>query len=637
MCGIGGILLKKKMNKDIFRRELKKMSDSMIHRGPDNGGYWIDDNLRCGFCHRRLSIIDLSIQGAQPMVSQTGRHVISFNGEIYNHLKLRKELEQKGKKLKGFSDTEALLEHLEMFGLENTLKKVVGMFAFSVYDKKFKKIFIVRDRIGIKPVYYGLIGEDKLVFASELKAIMSLSSFKNSIDRDSISNYMRHGYIPTPNTIYKNIFKLEPGNFLSISLESLKISKKAYWSPQYQNYNSFYQSSEPEIINKLEEILDEAIKIRMVADVPVGAFLSGGIDSSAVAALMQKSSSRKIKTFSIGFKENNFNEAEYAKKVAKHLGTDHHEYYLTAKESQNFIKQIPFFFDEPFADSSQIPTLLLSKVTRKNVKVALSGDGGDEIFAGYNRYVQAKRISHLLNLPTFIKNIISMLIKTLPPSSWNNILNFKIFPNQMGDKLYKINKLFSGNKDQFYRSLISCWDDPEEIVKKSNERKGLIWDENFKNKIPNFVSRMQILDLLTYLPDDILTKVDRSTMAVSLEGRVPLLDHRVVEFCSRLPSNLKFRNGKSKWALRKILYKYVPRNLIDRPKMGFGVPIDDWLRGDLKKWGQHLLSKKIFNRHDFLKRDLIIEKWDEHQSGKRNWQYHLWYVLMLHSWAEMYN
>ena len=640
MCGISGILeFTAMISKDKKVEISKNMSDSLIHRGPDGGGVWVDEKNYCALSHRRLSILDLSKNGNQPMISKSKKFVICYNGEVYNLEFLKKKLKSVNLKLRGHSDTELILECCEHFGIKETVNSLIGMFAFAIYDVKKECLFLVRDRVGIKPLFWS-ITNNNFLFASEIKAFSFFPSLKRTINKNSVADYLKFGYVPSPATIYDDIFKLSPGTILKID-KKFKPKLIKYWSlEKIISKNEKYISDTKVAENELEDLLTDSIKKRMFADVPVGAFLSGGIDSSTVVALMSNVSHKNVKTFSIGFEEQNYNEAIYAKKIANHLKTDHTELYISPKEAIEFIKLIPKHFDEPFSDSSNIPTYLISKMTRRYVKVALSGDGGDELFCGYNRYLLANQFKGLFEMPYLMKLSLISPINLLSEDKWNyffNRLNIKSLPNELGSKLYKLKKLIGKDKDGFYQDLVSIWNNPYEIVNWESDRKNSFSIEKLKTITPNFIDRMQLIDFLTYLPDDILTKVDRATMAVSLEARVPLLDHRVVEFSWKLKQNLKIKKNSTKWILRQILYKYVPKNLIERPKMGFGVPLSKWLRNELRDWAEYLLSEKVFEKHSLLKRDPIIIKWKQHLSGKYNWQYQIWNILMLHAWAEEYN
>ncbi len=640
MCGISGIFSLSKKNPEVIKL-VQSMNNSLKHRGPDDSGVWNENDFSCILAHRRLSIVDLSVTGKQPMISKSTRFIISYNGEVYNTQELKKILTENNITLRGHSDTELILELCEILGIENVLKKLIGMFGFALYDRKEKKIYLCRDRLGIKPIYWTLIKNNEFVFSSELKPLILHPLVSKKINRNTISNFLRHGYIPAPFSIYDNVFKLEPGKILEISKKDFNPKIQSFWNLQdiIKERKFDKKRNEQSYVTELDDLLNDSVSKRMIADVPVGSFLSGGIDSTTISAIMQKNSLNKIKTFSIGFKESDYNEAVYAKEIAHYLGTDHNELYLTAHEAQEFIPLIPRYFDEPFADSSQIPTYLISKMAVKKVKVALSGDGGDEMFMGYNRYMIAENMDWIFRLPNFFKRIIIGIITLGSSNHWNmlsKIFPKKIIPPQLGDKLYKLVKILKDEEPDFYRILISSFDYPDSYMIRGTEEKGMIWENNFESYITEYVERLKLLDTLTYLPDDILTKVDRSSMAVSLEVRVPILDHRIVEFSWTLPKKIQIKKNQSKWILRQVLKKYIPEKFFERPKMGFGVPIDSWLRKDLKNWGSHLLSDEVFKKHQLLKKNDIQLMWKQHQSNEKNWQYPIWNVLMLHSWAEEY-
>lgn len=634
MCGIAGLIdLKAQSSTEDLHHITTKMTDTLFHRGPDGGDVWVDAETGVGLGHRRLAIIDLSEAGHQPMMSEDGRFVIVYNGEVYNAEDLRPELLEAGYSFKGHSDTEVIVNGFSHWGVKATIEKLIGMFAIAAWDKKEKTFYLVRDRVGIKPVYWANTGKTFL-FGSELKALYAHNDCPKEINRNAVASYMRHNYIPAPMTMFNGINKLMPGHILSRDLQgNQKI--EAFWSLDTIIDNKVdFTGTQSEAIDVLEDLLKDAVKRRMVSDVPLGAFLSGGIDSSTVAALMQAQSDQKVRTFSIGFEEEGYNEAKHAKAVAEHLGTDHTELYVTPAEARDVIPLLPDYYDEPFSDSSQIPTYLVSKMTRDHVTVALSGDGGDELFGGYTRYFTAQKFGQkLYSIPKPLRSLGAGMIKCLPPKTWDSIFNIvpeSKRPTLPGDKLYKLANVMTGTKDDFYRRLISHWEQPEEIVVGATEPKGLVWDERVKQRVPDFIDRMQYLDTLTYMTDDILTKVDRASMAVSLEARVPILDHRVIELAWSLPQSMKIKNGTGKWLLRQVLYRHIPKELIERPKMGFGVPIDQWLRGPLKDWADDLLNRD----NDLLHKGPILEKWNEHLSGQRNWQYHLWDILMLQSWMD---
>ncbi|MES2662032.1 MAG: asparagine synthase (glutamine-hydrolyzing) [Pseudomonadota bacterium] len=642
MCGITGFLGKNLTAESL--NVIQKMNATVQHRGPNDSGFWHNEQNSIFLGHQRLSIVDLSPAGHQPMVSSSERFVIVFNGEIYNHTMLRKELTCVWR---GTSDTETLLAGIDAWGIENTLRKCIGMFAFAVWDKHENKLTLARDRLGEKPLYYGW-QNNIFIFGSELKALRAHSAFVGNINRDAIALQLRYNYIPTPHSIYKGIFKLIPGTTLTIPIDCPKdfLPKPiVYWSLKEiaeQGQNNLFNGSDAEAIALLDSQLRDSIAQQMIADVPLGAFLSGGIDSSTVVALMQVQSKQPIRTFSIGFHEANYNEAQHAAAVARHLGTQHTELYVTPQQAMDVIPRLASLYDEPFADSSQIPTFLVSQMTRQHVTVSLSGDAGDELFAGYNRYLLTSAIWRKVGkLPSTARHILSRFLLSISPNKWAQVLNSMDFLlpkrarfSQPGDKLHKFAEILNvDSPEAIYHKLVSQWKNPEEIVLGAKEPVTIHTSNEFSH-LKNLEQRMMALDTLSYLPDDILTKVDRAAMGVSLETRVPFLDHRVVELAWRLPMHLKIRNGQSKWILRQVLYKYVPKTLIERPKMGFGVPIDTWLRGPLREWAEHLLNESRLKQEGYLNAAPIRKKWDEHLSGQRNWQYQLWNVLMFQAWLE---
>ncbi len=649
MCGIAGFFDPKVDTLKNGKEILDKMTDTLIHRGPDDNGIWIDKDMGMGLGHRRLAILDLSPGGHQPMYSASGRYVIIFNGEIYNFMTLRKELEQESfYAWRGNSDTEVMLAAIEKWGIEEAVKRFVGMFAFALYDRKERVLYLVRDRIGIKPLYYGWI-KGVFVFASELKAIKSHPYFSGKINLGALALLLRHNYIPTPYSIYEGIYKLYPGHILTLRCKKEKYLKPVispYWSAkevvETGNKNPF-SNGEKEAIDALESLLKDAIKLRMIADVPLGAFLSGGVDSSTVVALMQAQSTRPVKTFTIGFYEQDYDEARYAKEIATHLGTEHTELYVTPKEAMEVVPKLPTLYDEPFSDSSQIPTFLISKLARTQVTVSLSGDGGDELFGGYNRYFWGRDIwDKLKGMPYGMRMALAKSLTILSPQVWDAIF-FRLDPilprrlrqRNPGDKLHKLAGILGAKTPkEMYYNLVSHWRKPTNVVIGAEEPLTVLTNPEKQAHLSDFVSQMMYLDLVSYLPDDILVKVDRASMGVSLEARVPILDHRIVEFAWRLPLHMKIRGDQSKWILRQVLYRYVPRKLIERPKMGFGIPIDKWLRGPLRDWAESLLDESRLRQEGFFNPLPILEKWREHLSGRRNWQHHLWDVLMFQAWLE---
>ncbi len=637
MCGLTGILTNNSI--ESLQSDCSAMTEILRKRGPDDQGVWVDKNKGITLGHTRLAVIDLSKSGRQPMMSNNGRWVLVYNGEIYNHIEIRKELISLGINFRGDSDTETLLEAIATWGVENTVSKLIGMFAFAVWDSKLNLLSLVRDRMGIKPLYYGNFN-GLFLFGSELKALRAHKGWSPCINRDALASFMRHNYVPAPMSIYQNVFKLEAGCILKVRLgEEPKIN--SYWSlsniVQRASYNRI-DFNDFEATNKLNELLLDAVGRRMISDVPLGAFLSGGIDSSLVVALMQAQSSSPINTFTIGFEESNYNEAEHAAIIAKHLKTNHSELYVSSDDALNVIPKLPDIYDEPFSDSSQIPTFLVSELARQHVTVALSGDGGDECFAGYDRYFLAERIQRSRKrLPDSFLNGLSLMINSIKSGrlrAFSNAMPTCLTDSKFGEKIRKIPDILLQNDDELYRYLLSHWKNPNELVLNSEEKKGAIWDEAIQGFLPEYIERMEYLDYHTYLPDDILTKIDRASMANSLEARVPLIDHRVVEFSWQLPLKFKIRNGKSKWLMRQVLQKYVPQELFERPKMGFGVPLDNWLRGPLREWADSLLNENRIRQEGYLNSKLISKKWQEHLSGKKNWQYYLWDILVFQAWHE---
>ncbi|HEY4858263.1 MAG TPA: asparagine synthase (glutamine-hydrolyzing), partial [Xanthobacteraceae bacterium] len=544
--------------------------------------------------------------------------------------------------IRGDSDTEVLLEACALWGVEAAIERAIGMFAFALWDRKTRSLVLARDRLGIKPLYYAATPE-RVLFASQLKAFRAVPRWNPTIDDDSVVGYLRHAYIAQPRTIYREVAKLAPGHILTLRQGS-QPAAKCFWDLRSVALAGLRRNDPApdgdEAAERLDALLRDSVKLRMIADVPLGAFLSGGIDSSTVVALMQAQSTRPVKTFSIGFHESGYDEAECAKKVARHLGTDHTEFYVEPRHALEVIPQLPDWFDEPFADSSQIPTYLVAELTRKHVTVALSGDGGDELFAGYNRYSWAERLARAMeHVPgRRLRGVSAAALRALTPETWNRLFAFvpsSWQPALIGDKLHKIATLLDDPApDAIYRRLVSQWERPQDVAATGQEPDGPLWDPTIAQDFPDLLPRMQFLDMVTYLPDDILTKVDRATMAVGLEGRVPLIDHRVVAYAWSLPKELKIRAGKSKWLLRRVLDTYVPSDLIDRPKMGFGVPIDAWLRGPLRDWAEQLLSPARLASYGFVRAEPVRQAWEQHLEGRRNWQYPLWTVLMLQAWRE---
>jgi len=620
------------------------MCNAILHRGPDDSGVWVDAAAQVALGHRRLSIVDLSEHGHQPMVSHCGRYVLAFNGEIYNHRLIRKELEREGNVVapwRGHSDTETLLAGFVSWGLIATLQKAIGMFAIALWDRVLNTLTLARDRLGEKPLYYGWQGQGQnaaFLFGSELSALRRHPAFTADINRDALSLFLRHNCIGGANSIYSGISKLLPGHVLTVSSSAPEPVLRAWWSGADVAARGVAQSftgSPDDAVTALEALLRDAVGQQMMADVPLGAFLSGGVDSSIVVSLMQAQSSRPVRTFSIGFHEEGYNEAEHAKAVANHLGTDHTELYVTPEEALAVIPKLPTLYSEPFADSSQIPTFLVSQLARQHVTVSLSGDAGDELFCGYRRYQMTADVwNKVAVLPRPLRQLAAGVITAVPPGAWDKVGGL-LSMSRLGDKLHKGAGLL-GNRTvaDLYRGMVSHWTDPASAVLGASEQGTVL--TGAAPDLPGLgdVERMMALDMLSYLPDDILAKVDRAAMGVSLETRVPMLDHRVVEFAWSLPLDYKLRGGVTKWPLRQVLYRHVPRELIERPKMGFGVPIDHWLRGPLREWAETLLAEPRLRSEGFFDPAPIRQKWVEHLSGQRNWQYHLWDVLMFQAWLE---
>jgi asparagine synthase (glutamine-hydrolysing) len=645
MCGIAGFWVWELGHRAAEEAVLNRMADAIRHRGPDDGGVWRDASHGVGLAHRRLSILDVSPAGHQPMASASGRYVLAYNGEVYNHADLRRELEgaNAAPVWRGHSDTETLLAGFDAWGIERTIKRATGMFAFAVWDVQNAALTLGRDRLGEKPLYYGWQG-NTFLWASELKAIEAHPAFERQIDRGALALLMRHNAIPAPHSIYQGIHKLLPGTLLTVSGQQRGEMPIRYWDARQivaEGLAQPFSGSPAEAVLALEALLSAAVSRQMVADVPLGAFLSGGIDSSTVVALMQAQSSRPVRTFSIGFHEADYDEAKHAAAVAKHIGTEHTELYITPQQALDVIPRLPELYCEPFADSSQIPTFLVSQLARQHVTVSLSGDGGDELFGGYSRYVFGQRLwSHLSRIPALLRRWAAKGITAVPPAMWNFLLKpvgavLRRGEWNPGDKLHKGAALLAVRTPvDLYRMLVSHWEAPSSLVLGADEPPTVLASPELQPETDHFVHQMMALDLVTYLPDDILTKVDRAAMGVSLETRVPFLDHQVVEFAWRLPLAYKLRDGVGKWPLRQVLYNHVPRALIERPKMGFAVPIGHWLRGPLRDWAESLLSAERIRQEGFLNPVLIREKWDEHLSGRRNWQYLLWDVLMFQAWLE---
>lgn len=644
MCGIAGFLLSdgNPGNFD-FAEVSREMGNAITHRGPDDSGEWFDGDSGIALAHRRLSIIDLSATGAQPMKSSNSRYVIVFNGEIYNFKELRENLEQRGHRFRGNSDTEIALACISEFGLEPALDSFVGMFAFALWDKSKRELTLARDRVGEKPLYYGK-ARGLFVFGSELKVFKKIPGWNPEINRRALGLLMQHTYIPAPHSIYEGINKLLPGTWVTVSREGIGPIRK-YWDALELSRNAENNrntDTDDAAITGLQQHLRNSISRQMVADVSVGAFLSGGIDSSAVVSVMQEMTAKKVRTFSIGFNEAKYNEAEYAKQIANYLGTEHTEFYVTPRDALDVIPKLPSMYDEPFSDSSQIPTYLVSALTRNHVTVALSGDAGDELFGGYTRYRQGDESwIKTQNAAKQSRGPLNGLLPYLPINAANSFLSkFSRYSSNpwFNGRLKRGAERILNQKDEtqfsIYRQLMSLWSQPEEIVLGFDGTDLLLALEDDIGHFSSFYEKMMFTDFLTYLPDDILVKVDRASMATSLEVRVPMLDHHLVEFAWRLPANMKVRDGEDKWILRQVLDRYLPREMVERPKMGFGVPIDEWLRGELRDWAEDLLDPIKLKEQGFFNVAPIRIKWEQHLDNTISWHYVLWPVLMFQAWLE---
>ncbi len=631
MCGIAGFYDSSgARTTERMQSAVESMTDTLLHRGPDSRGTWIEVESGIALGHRRLAIRDLSPTGHQPMISSCGRFVIVYNGEVYSHNEISHDLANRGRHLRGTSDTEVILEACAEWGVERTLERLIGMFAFALFDRQTRKLVVVRDRLGIKPLYWGFF-PNLFFFGSELKALRGISDWSPVLDRNALSAFMRHNYIPAPHSIYKGIYKLEPGTLLTYGPdEGPRITR--FWDLRSVvkiglSIAAAKPQADADVLMALDQLLGDAVNRRLVADVPVGALLSGGIDSSLVTALMVERSAQPINTFSIGFAETEYNEAPYAREIAKLLGTNHTELYAEPHHALAMVERLPYWYDEPFADSSQIPMALVCELTRKHVAVVLSGDGGDELFAGYGRYANA--LDRVNMNSSHWSRWSRMLPRTL-----KRLLEVAVYD---GSLIGSFKSLIAGSSgDSFgdiYRQMLSHWNEPDTVIIDGHEPKGVLWETSVESVVPNLLDRMQFLDTLTYLPDDILTKVDRASMSVSLEARVPLLDHRVVEFAWQMPRHMKLRAGEAKWALRQLLYRRVPRELIDRPKMGFGIPLAAWLRGPLRSWAEHLLNESRLKHQRLFRPEVIRARWHAHLEGA-NWGYPLWNVLMAQAWID---
>jgi asparagine synthase (glutamine-hydrolysing) len=649
MCGITGFLTRPASeSNDAMAAIVARMSETLALRGPDAQRTWVDDAAGCALGHRRLSIIDLSEHGAQPMHSACGRFVIVFNGEIYNHRELRAELEaaRAAPPWRGHSDTEILLAAIAHWGLPGAVARLTGMFAFALWDRQAHALSLVRDRLGEKPLYYGW-SSGSFLFGSELKALRAHPDWRGEIDRGALTLFLRYAYVPAPHSIYTGVRKLQPGTILTLHAgiaHGALPEPVPYWNAAEvasAGQRTPFAGSVDDAVNALGAKLGAAVSGQMIADVPLGAFLSGGIDSSTIVALMQSQSARPVKTFTIGFAEDAYDEAAHAAVVARHLGTDHHELYVSAQDALDVIPRLPDMYDEPFADSSQIPTHLVARMARQQVTVSLSGDGGDELFGGYTRHDWTGRLwNSMRRYPQSLRAAAARLATIPSPATWDAVFDAlamltprRLHLSHPGEKMHKVaGVLDAGSAQEIYLRLASQWQAPAAVVIDGSEpplaaRAAAAWE------IGNDIAHSQMyLDLISYLPDDILVKVDRAAMGISLETRVPFLDRHVVEFAWQLPLAMKIRDGRGKWLLRQLLYKHVPAALVERPKTGFGVPIDSWLRGPLKEWAAALLDPTRLAREGYLHAEPVTRLWQEHLSGRRNHQHALWNVIMFQTW-----
>ncbi len=643
MCGLTGFWNRSAMGCDLGAMALS-MADRIRHRGPDDEGAWVDADAGIAIAHRRLSILDLSPAGHQPMLSASGRWVLAYNGEVYNHLELRKRLESERATppWRGHSDTETLLAAIEAWGVEKTLKRSVGMFALALWDRNERALWLARDRIGEKPMYYGWQGESFL-FGSELKALRAHPAFNAAVDRGALALLLRHNYVPAPYSIHAGIRKLPPGTWLKLGADQREVEPVAYWSladvAERGTANPF-AGSDAEALDALELHLGNAVRGQMVADVPLGALLSGGIDSTLITALMQANSSQPVRTFTIGFDEREYDEATHARAVAAHLGTAHTELRLSGDDALALIPKLPEMYDEPFADSSQLPTHLVMKMAREHVTVALSGDAGDEFFGGYNRYFLGPKVWKQMSwMPEPLRRAIGAGLTAVPSATLNRLigpLTQRAGIALPGDKAFKLGLRMRKVKslDDLYVALVTEWPDAGHLALGGGIPANLLDQRQGWPRLSDPVARMMAMDGLTYLPDDILVKVDRASMAASLETRAPFLDRDVMEFAWTLPMSMKLREGRGKWLLRQLLDRYVPRALVERPKMGFGIPLDNWLRGPLREWAESLLAEDRLKREGYLDPAPIRATWQRHVRGDASHGYRLWSVLMFQAWLE---
>jgi asparagine synthase (glutamine-hydrolysing) len=656
MCGIVGFIVNNDRHFDIDST-ITKMSKKLTHRGPDDSGFWTDKFHGIALGHTRLSILDLSNAGHQPIHSSCGRYTMTFNGEIYNHIEIRGMLHKEHgvtqSSFSGSSDTETLITAFSYFGIERTLDLISGMFAIALFDKHENKLCLIRDRMGEKPLYFGW-SKGSFLFSSELKSLKEYPDFDNKIDRDVVALYMRYLYIPAPYSIYKNIYKLEPGCILKIDISNMPsaadsalfsdttlegISIKKWWSLSKTKSNAKKESIDDEkvAVDSLNELLLHVVNSQSHSDVNIGAFLSGGVDSTLIASLMQHNSVSPIDTFTIGFEDQDFNEAVYAKQISDYLGTRHHEYYLSSKDMLDVVPKMQYIYDEPFADSSQVATYLISKIAKQKVTVSLSGDGGDEVFGGYNRYIHAPKLWRGISwIPSKLRN---QLFHIASASSFPLRMVNLYSRNLINRPFEKINKLSSRmkyvhNKEDLYHSLVSEWQRPNDVVLGSSKLPTSLEKSIIESPMQTFEENMMYWDSISYLPDDILCKVDRASMSNGLEVRVPFLDRKIIEFASRIPLSMKINNGESKWILRQVLSKYVPMELIDRPKSGFSIPVGDWMKNSMLEWSEDLLSPERIISDGYFDNKKVQKIWKEHVNNKKDWSASLWSILMFNSWLD---
>lgn len=642
MCGVTGLF--STQNNNDLDLTIRRMSDSISHRGPDGDGFWVNTETGVALGHRRLAILDLSDKGKQPMMSPSGRYVMSYNGEIYNYLDIRSDLESKGHTFRGHSDTEILLTAFEEYGVTETLQKTSGMFAIILWDRKTKTVTLIRDFHGKKPLYVGWAGDD-LVVASELKAFHTHPKFKKDINQDHLALYFKYACVPAPYSIYKNIWQVLPGSMMTIPMDNISAGQNLlshmtqYWDATkiVEQTSRSNPMTDDQAISEFEDLLSLCVKERMISDVPLGAFLSGGIDSSAIVALMQKQSTKPVKTYSIGFEAEGFNEAEFAKKIAEHLGTEHHEFYLSPKDALDVIPKLPDIYDEPFCDISQIPTYLVCQFARKHVTVALSGDGGDEMLGGYRRHFMVPPMwNKMKHIPHSIRAMGAGAINMIGANGWNRIGAKKGHPH-LADSMDKLAGIMrQKDHDSIHDYLLGFWENPYDLVPNAKPVDLPFNNIDWTGKDLSFAEDMMLRDSVSYLSNDILQKVDRASMAVSLEPRAPLLDRRIFEYVWTLPEHMKIRDGKGKWLLREVLARHVPTEMWDRPKKGFSPPLGPWLRGELKDWAENLLSEQALEEAG-LNAKPIRKTWEDHIAGRRNHAVRLWSVLMYQAWRGKYN